>query len=331
MQKRILLVDDESSIRRTLSLSLTQQGYDIEPCENGFNALKKLDLYKKNNIYLDGVVIDIKLPDIDGIRLGKIIKAKYPDTSIIFITGYADKIDLQEIDNISISGILEKPFTAKDLTYRIEEVLNKKNVTRQTILNEDKKVVKSASAYMLLKLDANADFFEIYKKLYFMKDILYCDTTKGDYDIFLLIQHESQEKCIEIYKNIKKMEGVKEVDFLEIATPILDENIRNIIQIAEDALSGSSTEYGKARDLSKSVCSYILLEIEREKLDKIYPVLQLNENVVYCDYTMGKYNIVLFVHGNYFGEIDKFIEEKIVSLEGVLRVKEFPVVNLFDM
>ena len=73
MHKKILLVDDESSLRRTMTLGLNQRGFDTEPCENGLNALKKLETYVKNNIPLDGIVVDIKLPDINGINLAKII------------------------------------------------------------------------------------------------------------------------------------------------------------------------------------------------------------------------------------------------------------------
>ena len=59
MHKRILLIDDESSLRRSLSLGLNQLGYDVEPCENGFTALNKLELYKKNSINLDTVLVEI--------------------------------------------------------------------------------------------------------------------------------------------------------------------------------------------------------------------------------------------------------------------------------
>ena len=70
MQKRILLIDDEPSLRRSLSLGLNQRGIEVDLSENGINALKKIDLYKKNDIILDTVVLDIQLPDIDGIKLG---------------------------------------------------------------------------------------------------------------------------------------------------------------------------------------------------------------------------------------------------------------------
>ena len=57
MQKKILFVDDESSLRRTMALGLSQHGYDTEPCENGVNALKKLESHIKNNIPLKNKIV----------------------------------------------------------------------------------------------------------------------------------------------------------------------------------------------------------------------------------------------------------------------------------
>ena len=61
MQKRIMLIDDESSLRRSLSLGLNQLGFDVEPCDCGFTALNKLELYKKNDVLLDTILVDIDL------------------------------------------------------------------------------------------------------------------------------------------------------------------------------------------------------------------------------------------------------------------------------
>ena len=121
MQKRILLIDDEASIRRTLSIELKQNGYDVEPCENGIDALKKLDQYKKNEIDLDGIVIDIKLPDIDGLTLAKIIISKFPGISIFLITGYKELCNDEDMEIINPNALLEKPFLTEDLVYQIEK------------------------------------------------------------------------------------------------------------------------------------------------------------------------------------------------------------------
>ncbi len=328
MQKRILLIDDEPSLRRSLSLGLTQRGIDVELSENGMNALNKIELYKKNDVNLDTIVVDIQLPDIDGIKLGKIIKQKYPEASMIYITGYADKLQENEIDDLKIDAFLQKPFDVDDLTLEIEKIFARPKSPVKVV--DEKKDTKTAAAFMLLKINEKADFFNVYKKLYFMENVLYCDATRGDIDIFLLVQAESIEKCKEVFENdIKTLEDVKEAQFLPISVPVLNDNIKDIINSAGISLSDQMP--GNARDSKNSVCSYILAEVEREKIADIYPVLKLTDNVVYCDFTSGKYNIIMMVHGTHFSQIDKFIENKLINLEGILKIKEYPIINIYEM
>ena len=330
MMKKILLVDDESSLRRTMTLGLSQHGIDTEPCENGVNALKKLESYIKNSIPLDGIVVDLRLPDIDGINLVKIMKFKCPGVPIIMITGYADRYNMEEIRNLQVNAFMEKPFTADELTDQFTRIITERQAADAPAVEKDE--AASESAYLLLKVDEDKGFFETYQELYYMDNVLYCDATKGDYDIFMLVQAENMEKIHEIVETkIKKVQGISSVDYLEVEKPILDDSTINIIKDAEDVLENEVTMADRNRDNSRKVCSYILLEVEREKMDDIYPTLRLDENVVYCDYTTGKYNLVLMVTGSYFDEIDRFVGEKVINLDGVLKVKEYPIVSLFEM
>lgn len=331
MLKRILLIDDDSSIRRSLSLSLNQLGYDVEPCDSGITALNKLDLYAKNSINLDSIVVDINLPDINGVKLGRIIKSKYPDSTMMYITGYADTLELTDVEDLKEEGLLEKPFTADDLITEINKLIAKHGIAVEPKV-EKKKEVKPASAYVLIKVKSNADYLSLYRELYFMDNVVYCDATRGDIDIFLLLQSDSNERCKEFYENnIKDIKGIQETKFLQVSVPILNDNIREIIQAAGITLFEDMPGMSKVRDGKKSVYSYVLLDVDREKLDKIYPILRLTDNILYCDYTEGNYNLILMVHGTQFSEIDKLIENKIISLDGVLKVKEYPVINIFEM
>jgi DNA-binding Lrp family transcriptional regulator len=87
----------------------------------------------------------------------------------------------------------------------------------------------------------------------------------------------------------------------------------------------------KIRDSHKSVCSYVLLNVDREKLEIVYPILKLTDNVLYCDYAEGSSDLILMVYGTQFSEIDKIIENKISNLDGILKVKEYPIINVFEM
>lgn len=315
-----------------MTLGLSQRGYDTEPCENGMSALKKLDSYVKNHIPLEAVVVDIRLPDIDGIKLVKIIKFKYPGVPIVLITGYADRYNTEEIHDLQVNAFLEKPFSPEQLTVQFEAIMSHAQEAGKAEKQKQQAEAKSHSAYMLLRLEDDADFFETYRQLHYMENVLYCDATKGDYDIMMLVQADTMADCRQFCEQkVKSVEGVKSVDLLEVSAPVLEDSTTAIIHAAEEAMAQETPGTLNTRDMSNRVCSYLLLEVEREKLDSIYPSLQLDENVIFCDYATGKYNLVAFVTGSYFEEIDRFIHEKIVNMEGVLKMKEYPVINLFEM
>jgi len=332
MERNILLIDDEASLRRTLSLNLLQRGYVTEPCENGINALKKLALFMRKGIPPDIVVVDFKLPDINGVNLVKIIKVNYPHIPIILITAYKEQLNPDEITELNINGFLEKPFSPEELIILFDKILEKQDIEKPAVESEKRSESKPKSAYLFIRTGENCDFFEVYQKLYFMEDVVYCDALKGDYGICLLIQAEGKEKLKKVYEDrIKTITGLKEIDILRIENPIFEDNINNIVQGAEKALSTSNLQFGKGRDFTKRVCSYVLIEIEKEKLETIYLSLLFCENVVHCDYIRGKSKLVLFMYGRHFGEIDKIIEEKIINIDGILKVKEYPIINILEM
>ena len=336
--KKVLLVDDESSLRRTLGLSLLQLGYETEPCVNGVDALKKINLYTSNHIPIDYIVCDIKLPDIDGMKLSRIIKHQHPEIPIVIITGYPEKYKSDEITDFKVDGYLEKPFSADELVnefeiFEKEHIYNKPTKVETPVKAETQELAKgkSVSAYVLIKLDENIDIFDIHKKLYYMNNTLYCDMTSGDYDLIMLIQADNMDICNDLYENkISKMEGIKEIEYLEVSQPILENNVTNVMFEVERILSEDDSKSLKQRDFKKYLTSYVLLQIEKEKIDSIYPTLYLDENVVYCDYATGKYNLVLLMQGINFGEIEKVIEEKIINMDGVLKLKKFPIIPAYE-
>jgi DNA-binding Lrp family transcriptional regulator len=237
---------------------------------------------------------------------------------------------MEEIRNLRINAFLPKPFTPDELSRQFVKILAEQ--AEAPAAEEIKEEAVSESAYLLLNVDEEAGFFDTYQKLHYMDNVVYCDATRGDYDIFMLVQAENKEKIHEIVETkIKTVDGVKSVDFLGVDQPVLEAATMNVIRDAEEALEDDSALTDRNRDMSQKVCSYLAMEVEREKLDDIYPTLRLDENVVYCDYTTGKYNLVLMVTGSYFDEIDRFISEKVVTLDGVLKVKEYPIVSLFEM
>ena len=102
---RILVVDDESSIRDLLAKTLALAEYDVDTASDGRSALERLRLYP-----YDLLIADLKMPGIDGLSVIREAKRLKVDLPVIIITGYSTETAAIEAVNLGVSGYLTKPF-----------------------------------------------------------------------------------------------------------------------------------------------------------------------------------------------------------------------------
>ncbi|MBI4721283.1 MAG: response regulator [Chitinivibrionia bacterium] len=322
-------------MRRHVSMGLMQQGYHTEPCENGMKGLETLETLMKRNMPLQCAIVDVQLPDIDGIKLLKVIRAEYPQLPVVIITGHGTDTIAQEAKNQMAAAYLEKPFSMEDLTKVLAQMPATYTPAADSGVATPQATpvpAQSTTAYALLTLKADANLMNVYRTLYFQENVVYCDAIRGDFDLVLLLQADTIEgiKAV-IDKEITAIPGVADVSLLSVEVPVFGENVHSIIGSVDRALGrdkGEDVETTQAARIRAS--SYVMVEIEKEKLEAIYPALYFNDQVVYCDYTRGKYDIVLLMKGTSFSEIENTIRTKFKTLDGVLRIKEWPILTLFE-
>lgn len=117
---RILVVDDEPYILRSLRMILEMEGYQVETATDGLEALKKVADVKPNLILLD-----IMMPHLDGYEVAKRLKED-PTTSNIFIlilTAKGQEKDKARSLSLGVDDHLTKPFSPNKLLERIKEIL----------------------------------------------------------------------------------------------------------------------------------------------------------------------------------------------------------------
>ena len=122
---RILVVDDDLSIRKTVSLILTQAGYVTDTAETGEDAIAKSD----SNFY-NLALIDYRLPDMAGTKLLTLLKETIPRMMKVILTGYPILDNAIEAINRGVDGYLTKPVNADRLLQTVGELL-KKQLTEQ--------------------------------------------------------------------------------------------------------------------------------------------------------------------------------------------------------
>jgi CheY-like chemotaxis protein len=112
---QMLVVDDDETVRESVSALLTLLGHEIIQARDGLEAvIIYLSKYDKINL----VIMDIVMPNMDGITATKEMKKEHPSAKIILMSGQSDKIIPEEAD-----AILLKPFRYKELCETVEQVL----------------------------------------------------------------------------------------------------------------------------------------------------------------------------------------------------------------
>lgn len=122
---RILVAEDDPSVRAFVVSALTMKGHEVVAEEDGGLAAETVDSEEgRFNLLLS----DIKMPIMDGIGLALHVAAKYPDITIVLMTGFADQRERAHGLDALIYDVITKPFSLADLIQKIDDALEGKPV-----------------------------------------------------------------------------------------------------------------------------------------------------------------------------------------------------------
>lgn len=106
----VLVVDDRSSDRETLSLILRERGFRVKEAEDGEQAVQMV-----GDSYYDVILMDVKMPGMDGFGAFEKIKEKEPGAKVLFITGFSDDDHVREALEAGAYPVTQKPFDIENL------------------------------------------------------------------------------------------------------------------------------------------------------------------------------------------------------------------------
>lgn len=122
---RILVAEDDPSVRAFVVSALTMKGHEVVAEEDGGLAAETVDSEEGR---FDLLLSDIKMPIMDGIGLALHVAAKYPDVIIVLMTGFADQRERAHGLEALIYDVITKPFTLVDLLQKVDDALAGKPV-----------------------------------------------------------------------------------------------------------------------------------------------------------------------------------------------------------
>ena len=118
VKNKILVVDDEEALRTVLSTELEGEGYQVNTAADGEEAIKILG---SQQFHL--ILLDIKMPNVDGFEVLKYVKQHQPSTKVIMLTGFADLKNAIESKKLGAEDFVSKPYDLVDLLTTVERVL----------------------------------------------------------------------------------------------------------------------------------------------------------------------------------------------------------------
>jgi DNA-binding NtrC family response regulator len=117
----ILVVDDETAVRRFATRVLQREGYAVVEATDGMEAL---ELVRRNGVSVEIVVSDIVMPRLNGVELMKALSESHPRLPVVLMSGYATAA-LSELGIVAPCSILTKPFPAERLLAEVQRCIRR--------------------------------------------------------------------------------------------------------------------------------------------------------------------------------------------------------------
>lgn len=125
--KKVLVAEDEESIREFIVINLTRSGYDVEQAENGAVAL---NLFSKDEASFDVAILDIMMPEVDGLTVCKELRKRSSDLGIIMLSAKTQEMDKVTGLLVGADDYVTKPFSPSELMARVDAVYRRVEMTR---------------------------------------------------------------------------------------------------------------------------------------------------------------------------------------------------------
>ena len=122
---KVLVVDDEEALRFLLASELEAEAFEVLSAGDGDEAIDLVRKKSEQGDHFDVVLLDIKMPRVDGFEVLKYVKGNVPETKVIMLTAYADVKNAIESLRLGASDFVSKPYDLDDILTSINRALGK--------------------------------------------------------------------------------------------------------------------------------------------------------------------------------------------------------------
>ncbi len=151
--EKVLVIEDDRDISELVSIHLTDMGYETEKVYDGKEGLLKA---LTNNYKI--IILDIRLPNLDGFEICKKIRIEKVQTPILMLTSKSEEIDKIVGLEMGADDYITKPFSIRELMARVKAVVRRSEISQQVRVSGEEKIIRFSDFF----IDLNRRIVEIY-------------------------------------------------------------------------------------------------------------------------------------------------------------------------
>lgn len=209
--KRLLIVDDEEEFLVSSSQALNRRGFTVDVAPNGITALEKLDQSE-----YDAVVLDVKMPDIDGVEVFRQIQKTNPDLPVILLTGHSSISDAFQTSKEGIADYLSKPIEMDDLAKRINQAI-KTFAGRQTSEEGESAPADAGELIRIMIVDDEIEFLDSLKRVFQRRGMDVATAVSGQEAIRQLREDPVEVVILDV--KMPGMDGLEVLSYIKRSFP----------------------------------------------------------------------------------------------------------------
>jgi CheY-like chemotaxis protein len=243
---RILVVDDEEVAAEHARIILDEAGIKADTCYDGQTALKMLEVQHAKHEPYNLVLLDWKMPEMDGVEVARKIREQYDkETTVIILTSFNWDEILEEAIHSGVDSFLAKPLFASNVLDEFERIARKNNMT--LFKEKERAELKGRRILMAEDVFINA---EIMKQLITIREAeidhaengrialeMFEESPVGHYDVILMDVRMPEMDGLEATEAIRKLNrpDAKTIPIIAMTANAFDEDVQRSLQVGMDA------------------------------------------------------------------------------------------------
>jgi len=199
---RVLLVDDEEDFLLSSAQALERRGFHVDVAPNGVTALEKID-----RVEYQIVVLDVKMPDIDGLEVFRILHQRHPSLPVVMLTGHSSLEDAFQTSRDGIADYLDKPIDMDELARRLRAIAQRHRLQPES--GDGVEATGVGETVRVMVVDDEVDFLQSIKAVLERRRLSVTTAESGEAALELLA-----ENLVDVIVLDVKMPGLSGLDVL---------------------------------------------------------------------------------------------------------------------